>query len=31
MHLESIDWAAKLRVNRNNAGLSSELFLKKIQ
>ena len=30
-HLEGIDWAAELQVNRNNADLSSELFLKKIE
>ena len=30
-HLERIDWATKLQVNHNNADLSSELFLKKIE
>ena len=30
-HLEGIDWATELQVNRNNADLSSELFLKKIE
>ena len=30
-HLESIDWATELQVNCNNADLSSELFLKKIE
>ena len=30
-HLEGIDWAKELQVNRNNADLSSELFLKKIE
>ena len=30
-HLEGIDWARELQVNRNNADLSSELFLKKIE
>ena len=29
-HLEGIDWATELEVNRNNADLSSELFLKKM-
>ena len=27
-HLEDIDWTTKLQENRNNADLSSELFLK---
>ena len=31
LHLESIDWATELRVNRSNIDLSSELFLKKIE
>ena len=30
-HLEGIDWATELQVNSNNADLSSELFLKKIE
>ena len=30
-HLEGIDWATELQVNRNNADLLSELFLKKIE
>ena len=30
-HLEGIDWATELQVNCNNADLSSELFLKKIE
>ena len=30
-HLEGIDWATELQINRNNADLSSELFLKKIE
>ena len=30
-HLEGIDWATELQVNRNNTDLSSELFLKKIE
>ena len=30
-HLEGIDWATELQVNRNNADLSSELFPKKIE
>ena len=30
-HLEGIDWATELQVNRNNADLSSELFLKEIE
>ena len=30
-HLEGIDWTTELQVNRNNAGLSSEVFLKKIE
>ena len=31
IYLEGIDWATELQVNRNNADLSSELFLKKIE
>ena len=30
-HLEDIDWTTKLQENRNNADLSSELFLKNIE
>ena len=30
-HLEGIEWAKELQVNHNNADLSSELFLKKIE
>ena len=30
-HLEGIDWATELQVKSNNANLSSELFLKKIE
>ena len=30
-HLEGIDWTTELQVNRNNADLSSEVFLKKIE
>ena len=30
-HLEGIDWATELQVKSNNADLSSELFLKKIE
>ena len=30
-HLKVIDWATKLQVNRKNADLSSELFIKKIE
>ena len=30
-HLEDTDWATELQVNHNNADLSSELFLKKIE
>ena len=30
-HLEDIDWTTKLQENRNNADLSSEVFLKNIE
>ena len=30
IHLEGIDWETELQVNHNNADLSSELFLNKI-
>ena len=30
-HLEGVDWATGLQINRNNADLSSELFLKKTE
>ena len=31
VHLEGVDWATGLQINRNNADLSSELFLKKTE